>query len=56
MNADKSRFIPIVIKICASVISTGGLRSGLKWRDLAANEKQVQSESRFLDSASLRSK
>ncbi len=33
--------IPIVIEICAFVISTGGPRSGLKWRDLAANGKQV---------------
>ena len=35
------RLIPIVIKIGAFVISTGRPRSGLKWRDLAANEKQV---------------
>ena len=33
--------IPIVIKFCAFVISTGRLRSCLKWRDLAANDEQV---------------
>jgi len=35
------QIISIVIKICAFVISTGGPQSGLKWRDPAANEKQV---------------
>jgi len=33
--------ITIVIKICAFVISTEGLRSGPQWRDLAASEKRV---------------
>jgi hypothetical protein len=40
--------IPIMIKMCAFVISTGGPQSGPKWRNLLKN--------RFLDSASLRSK
>jgi hypothetical protein len=45
-----------VIKVCAFVISTVGPHSGPKRRDLAANEKQAWSKSRFLDFASLRSK
>jgi hypothetical protein len=35
------KLIPIMIKMCAFVISTGGPQSGLKWRDLAADEKQA---------------
>jgi len=38
-----SDVIPIIIKICDIVISTGGLRSSLKWRDLANNRSAVKS-------------
>jgi hypothetical protein len=48
--------VPVVIKVCAFVISTVGPQSGPKRRDLALDEKQAYYKSRFLDFASLRSK
>ncbi len=51
----KIDLIPIVIKICAFVISTEGPRSGPKWRNLPFDDIG-HTIARFLGSAALRSK
>jgi hypothetical protein len=49
------RIIPIMIKLCAFVFSTGGPRSGPKWRNLDY-ETNPGTVTRSLDYAALRSR